>query len=167
MPRRARLLAVVLGCWLAAAPFLLVAQPAVVGADAGYAVGSDSMEPAIPRGSIVLVESVPPERIGVGDVITYRGELGIGPTTTHRVVAVNRSDGLAFRTKGDANPSADNELVAAERVVGRVTVVVPWVGYPVLVFGTVGPLLVLVVAPALGLGIASVRDLLAEVGADR
>jgi signal peptidase len=142
---------------------LFVAQPAVVGADAGYAVGSDSMEPAISRGSIVLVESVPPERIAVGDVITYRGELGIGPTTTHRVVAVNRSDGLAFRTKGDANPSADNELIAADRVVGRVTVTVPWVGYPVLLFGTAGPLVVLVVVPALTLGAATLRDLVADL----
>jgi signal peptidase len=156
-----RLTAVVLACWLAATPFLVVAEPGLVGATGAYAVASDSMEPAIPRGSVVIVSDVPASAVESGDVLTYRGAESSAVTTTHRVVAVRRAgDDRRFVVKGDANPQPDPESVAPSQVVGRVTATIPVVGHAVLAVGVTGPLLALVVAPALVLAGDRTRRLL-------
>lgn len=46
-----------------------------------YVVVSGSMEPAIPVGSALYVESVPPEEVEVGDVIAFYDR---GAVITHR-----------------------------------------------------------------------------------
>jgi signal peptidase len=164
MGARRQLHGVVLALWLLSSPFLVVVQPGVVSADAGYAVASDSMEPEITRGSLVLVEAVSPRTVEVGDVITFRGEGNVGPTTTHRVVGIQRNDaGFAFVVKGDANRSPDNEPVDASRVVGRVTATIPWVGYPVLATDTGSALVFLFVVPAMLLALERGQYLLSAV----
>ena len=92
-----------------------------------------SMEPAIGLGSLVLVESEPPEIIA-GDVIAFHaGQVVV----THRVVAVDEVDGsVQLQTRGDANAAADPQPVAADAVVGRVQVVVPVLGYLAWMIGT-------------------------------
>lgn len=114
-------------------PFVVHAVPAVVGADASYVVLSGSMEPAISPGDSVLVADVSPDAVERGDVITFA--TGEPAPTTHRVVdVVERTDGVAFRTKGDANPQPDGRLVTPDRLRGEVVAVIPLVGY-VLRFG--------------------------------
>jgi signal peptidase len=156
-----RLTAVVLACWLAATPFLVVAEPGLVGATGAYAVASDSMEPAIQRGSVVIVSDVPASAVEPGDVLTYRGAESSAVTTTHRVVEVVERDGdPRFVVKGDANPRPDSEPVDPSQVVGRVTATVPLVGHVVLAVGAAGPLLALMIVPALVLAGDRTRRLL-------
>ena len=69
-----------------------------------------------------------PEKLKVGDVITFR----INETTraTHRIIEVTEMDGeVAFRTKGDANEHADNGLVPPSGIVGKVLFGIPGLGY--------------------------------------
>lgn len=111
------------------APFVVQAVPSVVGADRSYTVLSGSMQPAIAPGDIVVVNSVDPNQIEKGEIITYRLPDSETPTT-HRVVAVDRTDqSLEFRTKGDANENVDPASVPAEAVVGEVMFVIPYIGY--------------------------------------
>ena len=58
----------------------------------------------------------------VGDVITFRA-LGSGVVVTHRIVDVIERDSLAgvhYQTRGDANDSADPDLVPAGNVIALV-----------------------------------------------
>lgn len=88
---------------------------------------SGSMSPAISVGDVAVVKDVSAESIVEGDVIQYvRG----GNTTIHRVVEVGRENGdVFFITKGDANDSPDSRPVYAEEVEGRVSFVLPKVGW--------------------------------------
>ncbi len=85
-----------------------------------------SMKPAIDAGDLVIVRNVPPEEIGVGDIIQFSHEHG-SMTVVHRVV--DTRDQEVFITKGDANLTRDAEPVPADRVLGRVEICIPKVGW--------------------------------------
>lgn len=93
-----------------------------------FVVQSGSMEPAYHVGSLVYVKTVDATELQTGDVITF--ELGGGVRGTHRIVEVLAENGsLAFRTKGDANESADNNPVLPEDIVGEVKFTIPYLGF--------------------------------------
>jgi signal peptidase len=89
---------------------------------------SGSMEPAIPTGSILVSRTVASDSINVGDIITFSGS-GKGRFITHRVTAIERTNGIVFTTKGDANNAEDPYPVPAENVVGKVLVHIPFLGF--------------------------------------
>jgi len=139
--------------------FVAIAFPVAAGADHSYVVLSDSMSPAIEAGDVVFVSEVPADRIGEGDVVTYRGD---GGRVTHRVVEVVETDsGPRFRTKGDANEAPDPALVEPTQVVGVVRFHVPLAGHVILFAQSGLGVLALVVVPAVLLIALEVRDLLA------
>lgn len=123
-------------------PFVLFAVPQLAGADESFVVLSGSMEPTLSAGDAVLVRSILPGSVGVGDVITF--ERGEGPTTTHRVVAVHPE---GFETKGDANEDVDAGLVPRTALVGKVVLVIPLLGYAIRFAGTPAGIVALVVLP--------------------
>ena len=92
-----------------------------------YAVTSGSMEPKYKVGSVVYVKHIDPEKLKIGDVITFR--IIKDELATHRIIRVERAaDGLQFWTKGDANSISDGNPVAAGNVVGKVYFTVPFLG---------------------------------------
>ena len=93
-------------------------------------VKSGSMEPSIPTGSVVL--SQPAEAYEVGDVVTYAtGRAGSIPVT-HRIVKKTIGEQHTyFLTKGDANEDIDPSPVALERVLGKVRLHLPYLGYAI------------------------------------
>jgi signal peptidase len=94
---------------------------------AGYGpvvVTTGSMEPSLRPADVVVTGTPTPEKIAVGTVINFRsGE----DTRIHRVIGVG-ADG--YRTKGDANQTADSETVTFDDVKGVGFYLVPLVGYP-------------------------------------
>ncbi len=106
----------------AVVPFVVFAAPQVVGADHGFVILSGSMEPAISTGDVVIVDGS--RSVGVGDVITFEDDANI--PTTHRVVAIANG---AYVTQGDANEEPDDQPVDPDRVLGEVTVTIPYIGY--------------------------------------
>lgn len=97
-----------------------------------FVVTGSSMEPAIQKGAIVLVEPVSPSVVARGDIITFEH---YGQMTTHRVIAIDASNATSpvFTTKGDANAVADPEPVHFPAQVGLYRGSLPVVGY-VLVY---------------------------------
>jgi signal peptidase I len=86
-----------------------------------------SMGKTIPPGSLVITRQVSPTVLRVGDVITFQKPLGESGRDTHRIVKIARSNGhTIYRTKGDANASADPWAIeflpgqSAHRVVASV-----------------------------------------------
>ena len=114
-------------------PFVLYAVPEAGGADQSFVVMSESMSPAIPLGSVVLVEEKSsPAAYEKGDVITFRS--GDNPVpTTHRIQSVRETDdGRSYVTKGDANEDPDSEPVSPDQVLGEVTLTIPYAGHLIL-----------------------------------
>ena len=118
-------------------------------------VMSGSMVPRLPVGGLVFVKPVDVATIRTGDIIAFtepHSGAGAAPMTTHRVVSVERGDGsLTFRTKGDANSSADPQPVPAAAVVGIAGASVPLLGYLSVFVRSWPGFALLVATPAAGI----------------
>ena len=96
-----------------------------------FSVLSGSMEPTYHVGSLIYVKSADPKDIKVGDPITFVLNESL-TVATHRVVEINTGeDGmLRFKTKGDANETADGgEGVHEKNLIGRPVFTIPYLGY--------------------------------------
>ncbi|NMC36478.1 signal peptidase I [Candidatus Beckwithbacteria bacterium] len=130
-----------------------------------FMVQSGSMEPAIPMGSLVIV--APQKNYQVNDVITFRGEINPKETVTHRIVDISQDKDLgltSYRTKGDANNTPDLELVRSDRVVGKATVYLPYLGYPIAFAQTQMGFIVLIVVPITIIVYAELVNIKTELG---
>lgn len=93
-----------------------------------YGILSGSMLPNYPIGSIIYVDQVDASEIKVGDVITFNMAADSNVVATHRVVEIN-SEEETFTTKGDNNDDVDSSPVSFQRLIGRVVLCVPVLGY--------------------------------------
>lgn len=126
--------------------FLLAAliwAPRMFGLNSYY-VSSDSMEPAIYKGSLAYVETVELKDVMVGeDVLVFEDEVH-SKTFMHRVIAVNEKAQLIY-TKGDNNNTADPLPTEFSSCIGRVKFIVPLLGYVAWALDTlVGKVLVVI-----------------------
>jgi signal peptidase len=133
------------------AAVVLLLAPRILGANL-LVVLSQSMEPNIPMGSIVVSQPVAAaDEIEVGDAITFQalGPNGEPALITHRVVEV-LGDGIEIRlrTQGDAVEDPDMSLVSASNLVGRVWFNLPLVGYLIAFIRTPVGYLTIVGLPA-------------------
>lgn len=86
---------------------------------------SDSMNPTIDQGSITIVKNS--EKYLVGEVIAYFSLIdGHEEITTHRIMGIG---GNVYTTKGDANAATDRELVRPRLIIGKVVMIIPYLGY--------------------------------------
>ncbi len=94
-----------------------------------YIVTSGSMEPGIPVGSLVVVDTeATPE---AGDVVAYT--MG-GNVTTHRLISINE-DGTTV-TQGDAMTQPDPFVVGIDDIDGVVVLVSPGLGKAIAFLST-------------------------------
>ena len=131
---------------------VVVAVPQVIGADESYVVTSDSMSPEIEGGDVVIVTERSPDQIEEDDVITFAPPGDDDRRTTHRVVEVQEEDSqLQFLTQGDANDAVDPAPVPADRVIGEVTLTIPYFGRFVAFAQTTIGIVSLIILPGLAL----------------
>ena len=97
-----------------------------------YTVETPSMQDEIPQGSFILVKSIDPQKLRIGDNITFLAEHNTA--VTHKIVAIyenyDNSGAIGVQTQGVNNANPDREIVHEASIVGKVVFVVP-------VFGTV------------------------------
>ncbi len=95
-------------------------------------VSSDSMEPELKVGSIILVEKEEPANLQKGDVITYHGEKGpvAGKLITHQIVSEPyEEDGVYhFTTRGIKPGAIDDPEILDRQIVGKVLFKIPILG---------------------------------------
>lgn len=116
---------------VALAAILLV--PAALGYQR-YVIVSGSMTGTYDRGSIVFDKEVPVADLKVGDAITYEPPPGASSEkfVTHRIFRIedNAHGERVFRTKGDANETADPWTFTLDKPdQAKVAFSVPYVGY--------------------------------------
>lgn len=88
-----------------------------------FRVSSDSMEPTLMVGDVILVQSADAEDIQKGDIITYKSKDGsmYGREVTHRVVAdpVIKHDTYYYQTQGDAVGAPLDKAITYDQVKGK------------------------------------------------
>jgi len=90
---------------------------------------TDSMEPTIPKGSLVLVVPTWLVKPKVGDVALYRIRITNEYLVLHRVVGATQKGLL---TKGDNRAFRDPWVVEKEDVIGVAVLSIPFLGYMLL-----------------------------------
>jgi signal peptidase I len=114
----------------ALAASLLVASLIIVTLLAGVqynTVRSGSMAPTIGVGDVVVVVPTSAADIKVNDVIAFRSPSS-NVLICHRVISINQTAGYV-QTKGDANEDPDYFVVTYDRIVGKVPLHIPYLGY--------------------------------------
>lgn len=98
-------------------------------------ITSDSMQPGLPKGSLIVTYAKPIATYYKGDVVTYHAPLVGRPLITHRLVRVfyTPKGGWLAVSKGDANSQIDGWSFSLGAIVGKVILQIPWLGY--LLFG--------------------------------
>lgn len=92
-----------------------------------YNLLSGSMEPEIPKNSVIYVKRCDTSKLEAGDVITFKLGTDTELAETHRIEAVDIENAL-FTTKGDANRNVDQTKVKAENIIGKVVFHIPVYG---------------------------------------
>jgi signal peptidase len=101
-----------------------------------YTIVSGSMAGTYDTGSMIYTKELPTVQLRVGDVITYAPPAGASPQpiVTHRIHSrtVDAKGEVVFRTKGDANQSADAWTFALnEPSQATVRFGIPYLGYAI------------------------------------
>jgi len=92
-------------------------------------VRGDSMNPYIEENDAVLTTGVSMEELAAGDVVVFPDPEGGPDPIVHRIVSLQEREGeLVAVTKGDANPDVDPFVVPADRIYGKVRLVLPMGG---------------------------------------
>lgn len=111
---------------------LVIVVPMVTGSTPRTVLTS-SMVPALPPGTLVIVQPTDAQDVHIGDVVTYQLVSGQDVFVTHRVISIARSTSgeTTFITKGDNNaaPDPDPVLPVQLEAGGRVWYSLPWIGW--------------------------------------
>lgn len=96
------------------------------------AVMSGSMSPTFNRGDAVVINKLTKKEkneLKKGDIIQF---ISGTKYVVHRIVDVDNDvyGNKVFITKGDHNNAKDVGSVTLENIIGKVSFVVPWIGYP-------------------------------------
>lgn len=112
---------------------------------------TDSMQPEIKSGDLIICHTVKADEVQVNDVISFFDPEGNGTSiVTHRVVEVlQEEEGIFFRTRGDNNNTDDRELVPEENLVGTYRMRIAGVGHVAMFMQSTTGLVVCVVFPIL------------------
>lgn len=111
-----------------------------------FTVQSGSMEPTIKTGSVIFTK--PQENYAVGDIVTQSTNEK-NTTITHRIVEISQENGkIMVLTKGDANDSSDGEAFEKEKIIGKVFLWIPFLGFPVSYAKTPQGIVLIIIIPA-------------------
>lgn len=123
---------------------------ASVGGVTPFIVLTDSMNPTIESGDLVVCRETDADSVREGDIIAFFDPEGSGSSVvTHRVAAIDRDAAgkLSFTTKGDANNTEDAAAVPAENLIGTYWFRAPGVGNVALFLQSPQGVLVCVAVP--------------------
>ncbi len=121
-------------------------------------VSSESMEPTLHVGDLIIVKKVDPNTLKVGDIIVFyvpkdQQKEPIDFPIVHRIVQViKNSSGIYFKTKGDNNSMVDYWTIPEDHVIGKVIFIIPKFG--ALLSDENKPLLITVLSILLVISIA-------------
>jgi len=105
---------------------------------------SNSMYPSINEGSITIVKKM--DNYHVGEIISYYSKTnGKEEIITHRIMRIG---GNVYLTKGDANLGYDAPIVLPRLIIGKVILIIPYLGYIISFAKSTSGLWVSIIIPA-------------------
>ena len=109
---------------------LLIVVPKATGSTP-LTILTQSMEPKLPPGTLIVVRPTAVSKIRVGDVVTYQIVSGQPAVISHRVISISASSNgsRTFVLKGDNNAMADSNPVKPVQIRGTLWYSLPYVGY--------------------------------------
>jgi signal peptidase I len=114
-----------------------------------YVVLSGSMEPTIHTGAVIVATAVDPNALEIGDIVTFLRP-GDQESVTHRIVGIKgTAQGKTFVTRGDANGVEDQGEIRYDRLAGKVTFSIPYLGYFFKFIGSPSMRLLFIVVPGM------------------
>jgi len=110
---------------------------------------TESMNPEIQGGDLIICHTVEPEEVQEKDIIAFFDPAGNGSSiVTHRVIEVVEKNGeIKFRTRGDNNNTEDKLLVPADNLVGEYRSRIPGAGNIAMFMKSTTGLIICVVLP--------------------
>ena len=110
----------VLNCTLIIKGMLNPNEVPSIGKNIPLIVVTESMDPTIKAGDLIICYKIDASDVKEGDVISFFDPEGNGSSVvTHRVNKVEEEDGkISFRTQGDNNNIEDRMSVPAENLIG-------------------------------------------------
>jgi signal peptidase I len=163
--------------WRVTAPLLLAVAGVVVIGLLSLTVGpklfpyqalvvrSGSMAPTIPTGSVVFYHKVAAAKVKVGQIIVFARPGQTGERVTHRVYKISTGPtGRFFETKGDANGAPDDWRIPAVGTGWVAGFHVPVAGYVLADLQSTTARLLLLLIPALGLGLITLTEIWRDRG---
>lgn len=91
-----------------------------------FRVSSDSMEPTLKVGDVILVGPASADSIHKGDIVTYVADQGemTGQEITHRVVVEPeiKNGEYTYQTQGDADGAPLDPIITSDQIVGKFVV---------------------------------------------
>lgn len=128
-----------------------------------FIVLSGSMNPAIPAGSVVLVQSQG-WQLQKGDIITFIHPTNPAENVTHRIIGIDQEkNSFSYRTKGDANNLEDLWTIRKEAVWGKVGLSLPYLGYFLNFSKTKLGVMGMIVLPLLLIALTEIMVIIKEV----
>lgn len=115
----------------------LIAAPSILHSQFGIGFSpilTGSMRPAGNPGDVFITKRVQASTLRVGDIIAVHNQT-TGVFYAHRIVGIRQENGvLRIVTKGDANPSADNDpfLTSLHAPTSKEILRILWVGRPMV-----------------------------------
>lgn len=91
-----------------------------------YIISTESMEPEIKKGDVIIIKKVDEEDLEVNDIVTFKLKEQV---ITHRIVRIEKSEeGNQYITKGDNNNVEDREILAFNDIEGKLVMKIPNLG---------------------------------------
>lgn len=120
-----------------------------VGGRVPLIVLTDSMDPKIKSGDLIICRTIDAKDVKVDDIISFFDPAGNGTSiVTHRVIEIVDEEGkLYFRTRGDNNNTEDKELVPADKLVGIYKMRIAGAGHVALFMQSTAGLIICVLLP--------------------
>ena len=138
---------IIIGIMALIAVLLIVSAFPITGNYKVMMVLSGSMEPAIGKGSVVVVR--PSDDYKIGEVITFKFK-NSEESTTHRIEEIRIVGGKpVYVTKGDVNNAPDTREVLQEDIIGKVLFDIPYIGYVIDFAKRPVGFMILIIVPAL------------------
>jgi signal peptidase I len=144
----------------------IVLIPALLGYQR-YVITSGSMTGTYDRGSLLYDRVVPTSTLEVGDVITYDPPQGAAGLVTHRIASIDvQRDGTrVYRTKGDANETADPwTFTLSGRTQARAAFHLPYAGFALAALSDRHLRMAIIGLPALLVALSVLAGLWREAG---
>ena len=110
---------------------------------------TDSMDPYIKSGDLIICKKTDAKDVSKKDVISFFDPAGNGSSiVTHRVIDIIEKDGkIYFQTMGDNNNTEDRDLVSEDKLVGVYKIRIPYAGHVALFMQSTAGLILCVVLP--------------------